>query len=996
MRKLTMFLCALFVGVASAMAQTAITGTVLSADDDSPIYGASVLVKGTNVSAITDADGRFSIKLPDGSNTVVVSYIGMEKTEAFARNGMVVKLSSTTTLEEVIVVGYGVQSREAKTGAVVQVSGDDLASIPATSVDQMLQGKMAGVQISSNNGQPGAATSIRIRGTSSINASNAPLYVVDGVPVMSGDISTGGAAESTNAIALINPSDIATITVLKDAAAASIYGSRAANGVILITTKSGSDSQGKARISARVRYGMTTLAKDGDYDPMDPETWVNYYRTAVINAGGNPDDPSSQYYMPMGTLSQPMTNWMDALTRTGSLQEYEVNAQGGNGKTNYYASASYGKNEGVTYASDFERIQMRVNVDSELNKWLKIGARVNGGYMRMRGESTNQSDSWTYNNPFFVGMYLPPTVPVYNEDGSYNRNIPLLNDVNALAYAFEKNEYDTHYKFNGSMYLEWKPIKQLTFKTNNSSELLFSRLYSYSPGYVYENQMNAVTTFDSQYSAFTTSNTGVYEDNFNEEHFLRVLVGQEYTYTKSLADQGSTQDVNPLIPYVTTGNQSYNRLYYSETAEKLLSFFGVVDYNYLNKYYLQASVRGDGSSLFGQNKQWGCFWSVGASWNMEKENFLKDVSWINQLKLRYSYGVNGNNGIGAYGSYALYSTLVNPYNGWVGLGPAQLPNPDLSWETNKAHNVGIDFRFWERFSGTFEYYHRTTEDMLLSTRIPYTTGFSSMMRNVGSIWNQGFEAQLDFAIFDRSDLHWSIGLNFSMNKSHVIDLGSENRISAGNGLYIVEGEQLMQFYLYDYAGVNPVNGEALWYNEAGEITNNFTDARRVYKGSPEPIATGGFNTAFNWNGIDFSASFEYKFGNYILTPDNQIFWNDGATFGGQQLAVAGNYWQNIGDTSVSPKPVANNGTNSAYTLSTRFLERGDYLRIKDMTLGYTLPQKWTKKAAMSNVRIYLSAYNLFTFHDVHTSMDPERGVSGTGLGLYPTTKSFVIGLDVTF
>ena len=332
----------------------------------------------------------------------------------------------------------------------------------------------------------------------------------------------------------------------------------------------------------------------------------------------------------------------------------------------------------------------------------------------------------------------------------------------------------------------------------------------------------------------------------------------------------------------------------------------------------------------------------------------------------------------------------------MGLGPAQLPNPDLSWETNKAHNVGIDFRFWERFSGTFEYYHRTTEDMLLSTRIPYTTGFSFMMRNVGSIWNQGFEAQLDFAIFDRSDLHWSIGLNFSMNKSHVVDLGSETRISAGNGLYIVEGEQLMQFYLYDYAGVNPVNGEALWYNEAGEITNNFTDARRVYKGSPEPIATGGFNTAFNWNGIDFSASFEYKFGNYILTPDNQILWNDGATFGGQQLAVAGNYWQNIGDTGVSPKPVANNGTNSAYTLSTRFLERGDYLRIKDMTLGYTLPQKWTKKAAMSNVRIYLSAYNLFTFHDVHTSMDPERGVSGTGLGLYPTTKSFVIGLDVTF
>ena len=463
MRKLTMFLCALFVGVTSVLAQTTINGTVLSAEDDSPIYGASVLVKGTNSSAITDAEGHFSIKLPEGAKTLVVSYIGMEKTEAFARNGMVVKLSSTTTLDEVVVVGYGVQSREAKTGAIVQVTGDELASIPATSVDKMLQGKMAGVQITSNNGQPGAATSIRIRGTSSINASNDPLYVVDGIPVLSGDMGTGGAAESTNAIALINPSDIASITVLKDAAAASIYGSRAANGVILITTKSGQSGTGKARITARVRAGVTSLANDNNYRSMTPEEWVTYYRDAVVNAGMNPDDPYSEYYMPIGTLSQPMTNWMKELTRYGSLQEYEVNAQGGTGKNNYYASVSYGKNQGITYGSDYEKIQMRVNVDSELNKWLKMGARVNGGYIRMSGESTNQADGWDYINPFFAGVYLPPTYKVYNEDGSFNTtDLPLLNNVNPLAYAYEKNQYDTHYKFNGSVYLEWKPIKQLT------------------------------------------------------------------------------------------------------------------------------------------------------------------------------------------------------------------------------------------------------------------------------------------------------------------------------------------------------------------------------------------------------------------------------------------------------------------------------------------------------------------------------------------------------
>lgn len=993
MRKLTMFLCALLVGVTSAMAQKTITGTVISADDDLPVFGASVLVKGTNSSAITDADGHFSIKLPDGSKTLVISYIGMEKTEAFARDGMVVKLSSTTTLDEVIVVGYGVQSREAKTGAVVQVSGDELASIPATSVDQMLQGKMAGVQITSSNGQPGAATSIRVRGTSSLSAGNAPLYVVDGIPVMSGDIS-GGAAESTNAIALISPSDIASITVLKDAAAASIYGSRAANGVILITTKSGKNNEGKARISARVRGGVTTLANDNNYRVMHGDEWVDYQRAAIINAGMNPDDPASgSYYMPLGMKAQKWNYWMDELTRTGTLQEYEVNAQGGNDKTNYFASLAYNNTQGVTYGSDYQNIRMRVNVDSQLNKWLKFGARVNGGYIHMTGESTNQADTWTYTNPFFAGVVMPPFYSVYNEDGTFNFDLPMYNDINPLAYAYDKNTYDEHFKMNGSMYLEWKPIRQLTFKTNNSVELLFTRNYSFEPGYMTTTDQNFVGGGNSQYRNVTTSNTAVYEDTFNEEHYLRVLLGQEYYFTKSFGDSYAAREVNELLPFPDNAPQSTYQLGYSSVEDKMLSFFGVADYNYKQRYYLQASIRGDGSSLFGENKRWGLFWSVGASWNIDKEAFMQDAEWLNQLKLRYSYGVNGNNNIGAYLAYALYGTGV--YNGVNGSAPINLPNPDLTWETNLAHNVGVDFRFWDRFSGTLEYYHRTTEDMLLATPIPLTTGFGSMTKNVGSLLNQGFEAQLGVDIFNTNDFQWTFGVNFSLNKSKVIDIAGNEYLSLGNGIRAYEGEQLMQFFLYDYAGVNPVNGEGLWYDENGNITTDFNSARRVRCGSPEPIATGGFNTALNWNGIDFSANFEYKIGNMLLYPDHQLIWNDGATFGYNQLAVASNYWKNIGDTGVSPKPIANNGSSSAYTYSTRFLERGDYLRIKDVTLGYTLPQKWTKKAAMSNVRIYLSGYNLFTFHDA-TYWDPERGVSGVSLGQYPTTKSFVVGLDISF
>ncbi|MBQ8564647.1 MAG: TonB-dependent receptor [Bacteroidaceae bacterium] len=992
MRKLTMFLCALLVGVTSAMAQKTITGTVISAEDDMPIIGASVLVKGTTVGAITDVDGNFSIKLPEGSKTLVVSYIGMEKTEAFAREGMVVKLSSATTLDEVIVVGYGVQSREAKTGAVVQVSGDELASIPATSVDKMLQGKMAGVQITSDNGQPGSAASIRVRGTSSLGAGSAPLYVVDGIPVMSGNMS-GGATESQNAIALISPSDIASITVLKDAAAASIYGSRAANGVILITTKSGKNSDGKARITARVRGGITTLSNDNNYRAMTGQERVDWYRDAAFNAGYNPDDPGSEYYMPLGNKSLQSYNWMDALTREGTMQEYEVNAQGGNAKTNYYASVAYNKSDGITYGSDYQQFRMRVNVDSELNKWLKFGARVNGAYTKSMGEDTNRSDNKaSYTNPFFSGIGMNPFYPIYNEDGSFNFNLPDVYNINPLSYAFDKDSYDISYQLAASMYLQWKPIPQLTFKSNNSVEMWFGFTHVLEPEYMLTTGVNYLGESVNRYTSITTSNTAVYEDTFNDDHTLRVLLGHEYNPTSSTGLMYSVQDVDNLLPFPGTGDPDTREISAGLGGDKLLSFFGNADYNYKQRYYVSASIRTDGSSLFGQNRRWGLFWSVGASWNIEKEAFMQDVNWVNQLKLRYSYGVNGNNNIPAYLAYATYSSGM--YNGIYGIYPSSLSNPDLTWETNLAHNVGIDFRFWDRFSGTLEYYHRTTEDMLYATRMPLTTGFSGITDNVGSMLNQGFEAQLNVDIFNRNDFQWTVGFNISMNRSKVLNLGEDPYIGYSNFTRAVVGEQLMQFYLYDYAGVNPNDGSALWYNEDGEITSVFQEARRVYKGSPEPDAIGGLNTSLMWNGLDFSLNLEYRLGSEILAGDQLFFIGDGNDMTTNQLSTALNYWKHIGDTGVMPKPIAGNGSYSA-TTSTRFLERGDYLRIKDLTLGYTLPTKWTRKAAMSNVRVYVSGYNLFSFHDVN-AFDPERGITGDGVMLYPTTKSFIVGLDISF
>ena len=392
MRKLTLLLCALLAGISLAVAQTSITGTVLSAENDEPIIGASILVKGTNSSTITDTNGKFSIKIPEGAGrTLVITYIGMERQEVFARNGMVVKLTSADqALDDVVVVGYQTIRKEAKTGSIATVEGDDLASIPETSVDKMLSGKMAGVSVSSTNGQPGSVATIRVRGTSSIGADSDPLYVVDGIPVESGDVS--GLSNSMNAIAMINASDIASVTVLKDAAAASIYGSRAANGVILITTKSG--EAGKSKITARARYGISTLANDNDFGMANLQEYIQYQRDARRNAGYDVDNPASEYYFPESLAAKGGTNWMKELTRNGNLQEYELIASGGAGKTTYYTSLSYNKTEGIVPTVGFEKMQIRANLDTELNKWLKVGTRINGGYMKV----SDVQNSLTSNN----------------------------------------------------------------------------------------------------------------------------------------------------------------------------------------------------------------------------------------------------------------------------------------------------------------------------------------------------------------------------------------------------------------------------------------------------------------------------------------------------------------------------------------------------------------------------------------------------------------------
>lgn len=993
MRKLTLLLCALLAGISMAMAQTSISGTVLSAENDEPVIGASILVKGANASTITDTNGKFTIRIPEGAGrTLVISYIGMEKQEVFARNGMVVKLNSTDqTLDDVVVVGYQTIRKEAKTGSIATVDGDDLASIPETSVDRMLSGKMAGVSVSSTNGQPGATTEIRIRGTSSIGATNEPLYVVDGIPVESENVS--GLTNSMNPLALINASDIASVTVLKDAAAASIYGSRAANGVILITTKSG--EAGKSKITARARYGISTLANDNDFQMANLEEYVQYQRDARVNAGYDVDDPTSDYYFPQALVSKRATNWLKEMTRNGNLQEYELIASGGAGKTTYYTSMSYNKTEGIVPCVGFEKMQIRANLDTELNKWLKMGTRLQGGYMKVNDTQNGltSDNGLSPSNPFYTALALAPTMNAYNEDGSYNFNLPFVFNINPIAVLYEQDQYDKQYKFNGTAYLEWKPIKQLTFRTNNSIEYAITDSRYYAPDFVYTDYRARLQTAAVQYRLLTTSNTISYDDVFSDVHSVNVLVGQEAnTYNYSYLTGVST-GVNQERPYHSVGVSAEDQIVRDALIESaMVSVFGVAEYSYDGRYYIKGSLRTDGSSKFGPDRRWGTFWAASASWNIHNEAFMQDIkNVLNVLKLRYSYGVNGNDNIPDYAHYGLYSDIV--YNGVSGQLPSQLQNRKLTWETNKTHNIGIDFRLFDRLNGTIDWYTRRTEDMLIAAPLPYTTGFSRLNQNVGKIRNSGIEVQLDAEIINTNDLKWNAGVNFAANRSKVLEL-APGQDFMGTSIRYVVGDQLITYWLYDYAGVNPQNGNALWRNEEGLLTENYSDARRIRCGSPEPLWTGGFNTDISWKGLSLSVLLEARYGNKVLNYDRMTFEADG--YYGDQNVWKGalNYWEKPGDMNVLPKPVYNNTSNSMST-STRYLEDGSYLRIKDITLAYNLPSKWIKKALMSGVRIYASALNLYTFHNMNY-FDPEHGTMGNTIISYPMTRSMIVGVDITF
>lgn len=979
-------------GIPSAYGQSAsVTGVVIDAASQEPLPGASVSIKGTTTGTSTNTDGQFSLQYETGEAILVVSFVGYRTHEEAIGGRTVINITlqeSSTLFDEVVVVAYGIARKEAATGSVGMLDNRDLNKVTYSSPEKALQGKIAGVQINNYSGQPGGGTEIYIRGISSINAGTQPLYVVDGVPVITGNF--GYSTNDANVMSTINPADIESITVLKDAAAASIYGSRSANGVVLITTKSG--KAGKTKFEVNAKTGLSVHSRTGDYRFMKPEELLQYSRDAIVNAGFDPDNVADpEHYYPMSLLDGPQTNWFDEVFRTGHTNSIDLSASGGNDKTMFFMSGGYYKEEGILIGSEMERFNLTMNIDHSASEKLRLGTRIRGSYSK----SSDRPLQLYYASPIYGAMNLLPWENAYKPDGTINWDVPSNWNYNPVGIAKMDEQWDKFYRMMVSAYVEYEITDGLVFKTNNSIDYLDSE------GRIYWNPLSpdGAGTNGSLWNGLTknydllTSNTLNYTREFDRFGHVRILLGQEAQF-RSYTQYGlNSKGIGSLIPYIsnTTSEQQFIDLSLSEMS--LLSFFGIFDYNYQDKYLLSASLRRDGSSRFSPSTRWGTFYSVGVSWNIHNEPFMSDMDFLDYLKYRINYGTSGNYNIGDYQYFGSYGTTE--YNNNPMSYPIRMANDDLTWEQNAEINTGIDANLFGKIDLTFDFYRRITSNMLLNVPLPATTGFSSQRRNVGKMSNIGMELTMNFSVIKGRNSNLNLAFNVSHIKTKILDLAGETEMLDGWNRIFRINESFSQWYVYDWAGVNPLTGMGMWYDTNGELTESFSRARRVTKGQLEPKWVGGFTLNYSWKGISVSPMFEFKTGHYVYVMETRYSKSDGWYIGHNQVASQLDYWKQPGDRVENPKPIANNSSNSNAWTSSRWIEKGDYLRFKQLNINYSLPQRWISPARLGSVDIYLEASNIFVWHDV-SYWDPERSYSGDTYASYPLARKVILGAKISF
>lgn len=977
-----------------------INGSVTSGESAEPLPGVNVVIKGTTAGAITDPNGEFVLAAPPDA-TLVISSIGFisQEVPVNSRNVISVQLKvDVKELQEIVVVGYGTVNRKDLVGSVSKVDPLETKSIQAGSFDAQLQGKVSGVQISSSTGVPGEAVNVRVRGATSINADNDPLYILDGVFINSNSlqsINTGGKA--TSPIADLNPADIESIEVLKDASATALYGSRGANGVVIITTKRGSFEQ-KPQVNFSVSQGwadapkLWELTTGPEHATLVNEWWVNTgnsfasrpFRPANEIVNGQPGRGLPEEQQTYDRLSE--------LFRTGRSQAYSLSLNGGNNSTRYYIAGGYDHQDAIIKPIDFSRASFKVNLDQQVTDKVLI--------------STSNSFTRTYRNQgragdgpqgglLQAGLHTPTYLSPYNEQGQLVGRAGFDN----LTLLIENyNVNTTSLRYIGNIFLEADLLPNLKFKSSwgtdynnyNESEYWNTFLLLGAQG-------GYATSGITQFTSLLNEQTLTWNQKLGANHSLRVLVGN--TLQRDVSSRTYAEGRGfPNNSYTQISSASSATSTQSWTKYTLASFFGNIGYNYGGRYLLDLSLRADGSSRFGNDNKWGYFPSVGAAWRIKDEGFLRNVQAITDLKLRASYGIIGNqNGIGNFAAAGLWSG-GNGYQGNPGTAPLQLANPDLRWEKTQQFNVGVDVGLLgNRLNLEFNVYDKYTTDGLLQLTLPGTTGFSSYWSNTAEISNKGFELAITSLNFRRAGFEWTTSFNVARNVNNIEKLATPLKYGSRDLILQQQGTPLYSFWVYKQLYVDSQTGNAVYEDVNGDGVTTAAD-RQIY-GSIWPDFFGGLTNNLKYRNFDLSFLFSFQYGNEVYNH-NRFFGEGGGARDAARIILASNLarWQKPGDVTNVPRPDGVN-VNNYLDGGSRWLEDGSFLRLRSLTLGYNVPQQILQRANIRSLRAFVAGTNLWLLTK-YTGLDPESAANsdqnqqGIDLGTPPQPRSVQVGFNI--
>jgi len=1002
MKNLLSRLVVLLFPLGMAAQSASISGTVKN--EGEPLPGVTIVIKNTDRGTTTDANGQFTLEAnPD--DILVLSSIGLTTQEVNVGQQTTFDLelkSDSRQLNEVVVVGYGTARRKDLTGSVAKVDPTGIKNIAAGSFDAQLQGKVSGVQISSNTGVPGEVVNIRVRGATSINADNDPLYVVDGVFINNNSLQTiGTGGKATSPIADINPSDIESLEILKDAEATALYGSRGANGVILITTKRGSYEQ-KPKVSLNVSRGAAEAVKlwelttGPEHATLVNEWWVNTGKDdPKLNRTfeNRPFRPVAQGGRGLPEEQQTYDRLSEAF-RTAQLQNYDLSLSGGTKTTKYYLGGGYNQQESILRPITFDRASFKANLDQKLNENIQIG--VSNTFTRTYRNQARAGDG-PAGGLLQAALHSPTYLSPVNEQGVLVGRAGFDN-LTLLLENYDVNS--TSLRYIGNLYAEWNILPNLKFRTsvgadyNNYDEEEYwnSLLISGSPN-------GLATSSITQFTSLLNEQTLSYRKAFDSGHTFGILVGntlqsdvlkRTYSEGRGFANNQFTQIASAAT---TAGSQNWSKY-------TLASFFGKISYSFNDRYLIDASLRADGSSRFGADNQWGYFPAVGVAWRVKQESFLQKVGFLSDLKLRASFGITGNqNGIGNFAARGLWTGGAS-YQEGAGIAPQQLGNPDLKWERTRQFNVGVDLAFFnDRLGFEFNYYDKYTTDGLLQVALPATGGFSSYWSNAAEISNRGFELGINSVNFrTKTGFTWTTNLNVSQNINNIEKLANPLRYGSRELILQQQGSPLYSFWVYNQLYVDPQTGNVVYedVNQDGKITV----ADRRIKGSIWPKFFGGITNTFSFKGFDASVFFSFQYGNEIYNH-NAFFGEGGGARDAARVIFKRNLdrWQQPGDITDVPRSDGIN-INNYRDGGSRWLEDGSFLRLRSLNVGYTVPTRWTQKVGVAALRIYLEGNNLWLLTN-YTGLDPESSASsepnaqGIDLGTPPQPRSVQFGLNLT-